>query len=740
MRLAFAIGGRTDTALTSKEYTFQQLAARLRVPRAGQKDGSYYIRGGDLEAPKRADGNLRSAELLIIDGDSRIDPETGEIISGAPPMPAACEALRQMGLAFIAHTSHSYKPVNGGGLPHWKYRVVIPAKIPDQKTLDACVSYVLAQLHQRGVWIADVNENRKWSQPWYLPRVSTVTPEAFMSDVNEDGGLFPVEAAVQWQAQKDARDATERSLEQATPGPASLSPDTNSVIEAFNEAHGLDWVRAQLEQRGYRFAYKDGDKLRYIRPGSESGTAGVVVFRGAKGDWCVFSHHGAADPLSGRMCDPFDLVAVFQHGGDRKAAAKALKPPSVTEQLFQRKAQHDRPAQPGEPVEPGDGMAGLESDLDEFGLPAPARAEGDAPQAYRVASATHTDPGKKVVELVPWAGLKDVKVRWLVKDMIPAQSFTAIYGKSGAGKSFFAMYLAAMIASGREAFGADVEQGAVVYLALEGGSGLRRRRDALMKVYGLPGDLPVHFVRSQMNLRSTLDDLTALVDAINAAQIKPSVIFIDTLARAFAGGEENSSSEMMQFVSVLAALQEALGCAVCVVHHSGKDETRGMRGSSALLAAVDAELELTRAPGEGEEPLCTVRSTKQKDGVDSLTWSFRLQLVQTSAIDPDATSLAVVPLGGEGAAGARRNRTSPNRDLVMEALEEAISKQGQIVGLPEIPAGKKVVKTTTWRSYFDLVTHLEGDNARRTWERAVKQLHGDGKVNMHAKWCWISEG
>lgn len=63
MKLAFAVGGRTDVALTVKDYTFQKLAARLRQPKQGGKDGSYYIRGGDLVAPRRADENLRSAEL-----------------------------------------------------------------------------------------------------------------------------------------------------------------------------------------------------------------------------------------------------------------------------------------------------------------------------------------------------------------------------------------------------------------------------------------------------------------------------------------------------------------------------------------------------------------------------------------------------------------------------------------------------------------------------------------------------
>jgi hypothetical protein len=339
--------------------------------------------------------------------------------------------------------------------------------------------------------------------------------------------------------------------------------------------------------------------------------------------------------------------------------------------------------------------------------------------------------------------LQDVKVKWLVKDMLPAKAFSAIYGRSGAGKSFFAMYLAAMVAAGREAFGLDTEQGDVVYLALEGGAGLRRRRDALMQRYGLPDDLPVHFVKAQMNLRSSLDDLHALIEAIKARDIKPAVIFVDTLARAYAGGEENSSAEMMQFVSVMAALQDALDCAVCVVHHSGKDESRGMRGSSALLAAVDAELELTRiSDDEATEPVCTVKSTKQKDGMDGLSWSFRLDLMHVSQLDPDATSLVVHPLN-ENVEAKRRadpNRLPAGQKIVFDALKEAIEDAGESVGLDRIPADAKCVKVGLWREYFYSKSALDAESKRKAFNRGVTALQKSGTCKVWADWVWISIG
>jgi hypothetical protein len=177
-----------------------------------------------------------------------------------------------------------------------------------------------------------------------------------------------------------------------------------------------------------------------------------------------------------------------------------------------------------------------------------------------------------------------------------------------------------------------------------------------------------------------------------------------------------------------------------VVHHTGKDESRGMRGSSALLAAVDAELELTRiSDDDATEPVCTVKSTKQKDGMDGLSWSFRLDLMHVSQLDPDATSLVVHPLN-ETHEPKKRKRASGNQKVLLDALQMAISEQGRVVGLDQIPSGQKVVNVDVWRTYFDTMTHLQGDSARRTFEREVPKLGQAGHISMWAKWCWISEG
>jgi hypothetical protein len=139
IRIAVCNGNARTTAVKPVSITFDEFADMLSEPEIGEKDGPYYLRGGDMLEPVRGNENLKTADLLIIDGDSGFDPETGEE-TGAPPMNRVTAQLRKMGLKFVAHTSHSYIPGE-----KWKYRVAIPAKLKHEADLKACLAYVMAQ-------------------------------------------------------------------------------------------------------------------------------------------------------------------------------------------------------------------------------------------------------------------------------------------------------------------------------------------------------------------------------------------------------------------------------------------------------------------------------------------------------------------------------------------------------------------------------------------------------------------
>jgi hypothetical protein len=174
LKLALSKGPASNTLVINKEIIFNGLYKKLSNPKVGPKDGSYFVRGpARLGESTRKDENLESASLLILDGDSSTDPETGEKSEGAPCPLLTHEALCKLGILHVLYTSWSHKQPGKGN----RYRVLIPAEIPDKETLSACVRWAIAQLHEQGIYLADVKENHAWSQAWYLPRLSSAEAE-----------------------------------------------------------------------------------------------------------------------------------------------------------------------------------------------------------------------------------------------------------------------------------------------------------------------------------------------------------------------------------------------------------------------------------------------------------------------------------------------------------------------------------------------------------------------------------
>lgn len=750
MLLAFAQGGRSDVNLLARECTWDKLCEIAAKPKIGEKDGSYLIRGGKLRSPRRADENLLEAELLVIDGDSSFDPETGEIFSGAPALPDVGALLVAANLTFLAHTSHSAEPESG----FWKYRIFFPCRLKSAQELEDCVDYIHEMLRANGISLAEVPEEKRWSQPWYLPRVRDEKAKAHYMTLRHDGQPFPVEKALAW---AEKRRQAEAAIKQQ-PAVEALKPrnDGQGGIQAFNDQNGLSYVRSLLEKRGYRFGYLDkkSGSYRYMRPGSETQTFGVMVFQGKMGHWCTYSHHGAADPLSGRVCDPFELTTALEFNGDRKAAARSLlKQESITEKIAARQS-----TPPSAKIEiqnfPEKSVSSQASDTQKKANSEQSNVKdltlglgnSDLPElGNNTATQAPSATPKRKVELIPWGALKDEPIRWLVKDVLPASSFAALYGRPGSYKSFVALYLASMIASGRDAFGNATTQGACVYVAGEGGAGLKRRRDALLRQHDLPSDLPVHFVKAQLNLSTSLEDMEALFAAIRAASVAPNLIIFDTFARIFIG-DENSAKDVGACIAILGAIQAEFNCCVCIVHHSAKSNDQAMRGSSALLGAVDTELHCEKISPEGaKDRIGQLTITKQKDGADDVRLGYKMETIRLSDIDTDLTSLALVPVESRELAATieratKRPKVKGHAAEALEALKKAIDECGQpLTPSGNIPPHTKGVALETWRNYWRNETTADGSAERNAWSRARQTLRDARIVGNWGEWVWLIE-
>lgn len=230
---------------------------------------------------------------------------------------------------------------------------------------------------------------------------------------------------------------------------------------------------------------------------------------------------------------------------------------------------------------------------------------------------------------------------YMFKGLLDQQSLFVIYGQSNVGKSFVALDLAAHLALGLDWDGKKCkEKQAVLYVCAEAGRSFVKRIEAVKKRLGVALDadfkefpivvetMDVNFFESPTDKRDDAGDVIAWVKYYEAKYgIKFGMVVVDTLATSFAGGNENSSEDMTKYVSHMKRIQYGAGLSVGIVHHSGKDQAAGARGSSALRAATDTEIEVTAAQA-GVKWVREIRVTKQRDGEVGEKIQFGLKTVE----------------------------------------------------------------------------------------------------------------
>ena len=230
-------------------------------------------------------------------------------------------------------------------------------------------------------------------------------------------------------------------------------------------------------------------------------------------------------------------------------------------------------------------------------------------------------------------------------------------------------------------------------------------------------------------------DRADLVQAARAAGFAGGVLAIDTLNRAAPGMDENDSKSMGEAIGALKAIQAALGGLVLLVHHTGKDATKGLRGHSSLHAALDAAIEVTR-DGDRRE----WKMNKSKDGEDGEAHPFRLDVVEVGT-DEDGepiTSCVIVPEESTDET-FRRNLPpkSGNQRIIWDALGDVLKasphygKAGAAPTRPCVDLSDAIEKTRS---------RLVCDTKRQTerTQAALTGLINRGLIEHREGWLWVA--
>ena len=336
----------------------------------------------------------------------------------------------------------------------------------------------------------------------------------------------------------------------------------------------------------------------------------------------------------------------------------------------------------------------------------------------------------------------------LIQGLMKPESFLVTYGESGSGKTFDALHRDLCIASGQDYFGRHVEKGLVVYLAAEGGD------STLNRVYAYRRELfpsaSFVLVPHSMDLLTPggdVDGVIRLVQELESLTGERCVkVTQDTLARAMAGGNENSGEDMGLLVANADRIRHDLGCTFEFIHHAGKDAARGARGHSSLRAATDTEIEISACGGG----VHIVRPTKQRDFTlgDEFAFSLRQVEIGTDTKGEPVTTCVPVPIDNHQRTERGKQPTQEER-LAIKALEDAFREHQQIpprevINEPSnrLNMGKNVCPLEAWRQIYIARKgndRTKADSVERIFRRHKDKLQVKGIIKVFNDWVWFTD-
>jgi hypothetical protein len=354
-----------------------------------------------------------------------------------------------------------------------------------------------------------------------------------------------------------------------------------------------------------------------------------------------------------------------------------------------------------------------------------SRPNGPAPGIYPYTTFCTTEPRLDLDDFV--------------EQLLTAGTMSVVYGDTNSGKTFFASDIAMRVAAGMPWRDRAVEQGAVLYLALEGGFGIANRIVAFREAHGIDTqDVPFAIVTLPISMLDGEQDAQPIIKTIAAVQkefdLPLRLVVIDTLSRAMPGGNENAPEDMTRLIATGDLIREQTDAHLMWIHHSGKDAARGARGHSSLSAASDTEIEITV---NGDTRLASV--TKQRDMECHGEFPFALKVVElgtnkrgksvTSCVVDHDVTLNVTP--------DVTPRLRGHVKRAFEILSDLISASG--ITHPDAPHGSLSVPDHWWRERFydRAIPGAEPNTKRQAFHRASSTLVENHIVGLDRGRVWL---
>ncbi len=325
---------------------------------------------------------------------------------------------------------------------------------------------------------------------------------------------------------------------------------------------------------------------------------------------------------------------------------------------------------------------------------------------------------------------------YLLKGMLAPAEMSLFVGPPKCGKSFLALHMAYAIAQGRSVFGKRVHQAPVLYVAAEGERGIAKRVVALQRQYGPCAAF--HLIAQPADLLHCDAGSGDLHDLILAARlVGAGLVFLDTLSRLLAGGDENGPADMGMFIANVSELRYETGAHVAVVHHGNQaSDGKKPRGHTSLIGAADLILEIVKT----EDGSRTATVAACKDDADGATAPFRLRLIELGQDDDgDPTTTLLVEELERAPAGSPRLRPMATRARWM--LADGIAAHGSLLPMTgEFPAGLHGCREDWWHEECEtrrLSAASEKRDRKKAFQKAYQELLEAREVAARDGWVWL---
>ncbi len=326
---------------------------------------------------------------------------------------------------------------------------------------------------------------------------------------------------------------------------------------------------------------------------------------------------------------------------------------------------------------------------------------------------TEEQTPKRRIQFVEDSDIENRPAReWVIPGILPKSGIAMLFGAPGTYKSFLAIDWALTIGYGRGWAGRATKQGSVAYIAAEGSFGLSARIKAWKGYHQVQGNSGVRWYDQAILLQDPSYVNELLIALKEDFPIPPVLLIIDTLSRCSGGADENSNTEMAKIIAAADIIQQEIGCTVLIIHHDGKDKSKGPRGASSLIGNMETIISIDHFSDalEGIQIGCF----KQKDAEKFEPIRMVLHRVQYGELTEDAS---IVLIKAEGIAETNNSLVSTKKsvqvtynallgkeltymDWVREAVSKGIGERSAKEAKKELCDNGKVRYRTEGKLYY----------------------------------------